>query len=84
MNNQLKLTIEGFSDLKDHGNKEDGVPDIRRDAGYRILLVMGGRQILFEETLAREKMPVNPTRYLSDRIARILAAYLPQIDPEGS
>jgi hypothetical protein len=81
MTNHLKLTIEGFSNLESHGNKGDGSPDVRRHAGYRIRLDINGQRILFEETLAREKLPVNPTRYLSDRMANILAAHLPTIDP---
>lgn len=80
--NSLKLTIEGFSDLKDHGNKEDGTPDVRCDLGYRIRLDINGQRILFEETLSRRAIPVDPTRYLANRIANILAAHLPAIDPQ--
>jgi hypothetical protein len=79
---QLKLTIEGFSNLEDHGEK-DGKPDIRIANGYKIRLDLNHQRILFEETLERRSVPVNPTQYLTDRIAKILAAYLPQIDPEN-
>jgi len=83
MTNQLKLIIEGFSDLEEYGEKEDGSPDIRRNDGYKIKLTINGTRILFEETIPRAAVPVNPSKHLSERVAQILAPYLPQIDPSS-
>jgi hypothetical protein len=81
MSNVLQLTIEGFWTLEEHGEKEDGTPDVRSVEGYKIRLVRDHALILFEETLPREKVPVDPTVYLASRMAGILAPHLPGIDP---
>jgi hypothetical protein len=81
MNKILELRIDGFCNLEDHGKKADDTPDIRTVRGYRIQLVENRSRILFEETLSREKVPVNPTEYLARRMAAILTPYLPGIDP---
>lgn len=78
----LQIRIEGFSTLEEHGIKADGTPDVRRNCGYKLVLVLEGYRILFEETLPRNQVPVDPTQYLVQRIARILTPYLPQIDPQ--
>lgn len=83
MNNILELRIEGFSSLKNQGERADGTPDIRVVRGYRIQLVENRVRILFEEMLPREKVPVNPTQFLARRMADILTPYLPGIDPEA-
>jgi hypothetical protein len=54
----------------------------RVDSGYKIQLVLNHARILFEETLPRDKLPLDPTPHLADRVERIVAMYLPQIDPE--
>jgi len=81
MNNRLDLTLDGFSDMEDHGTKEDGTPDIRVVRGYRIRLVENHARILFEATLLRDDLPVEPTDLLASRVASILTKYLPLIDP---
>jgi hypothetical protein len=81
MTNRLDLSIQGFSDLEDRGTKEDGTPDIRVKRGYDIRLTLNCAQILFEETLPCESVPVAPTEFLVKRLAAILAPYLPRIDP---
>ena len=82
MTNQLDLSIQGFSELEDNGLKEDGTPDIRVKRGYNIRLVRNRDYILFEETLPRESLPVDPRVALTKRITEILTVYLPQIEPE--
>jgi hypothetical protein len=81
MSKTLQLRIEGFWTLEEHGKKEDGTPNVRSVEGYKIQLVKDHALILFEETLSREKVPVDPTVYLASRIAGILAPHLPGIDP---
>lgn len=78
----LKLEIRGFWNLEDHGQKEDGTPNVRRKSGYVIRLVRDNTYILFEETLSRERVPIDPTQYLVRRISTILETHLKGIDPE--
>ena len=82
MAHRLDLSIEGFRELEDVEAKADGTSSVRCNRGYRIRLDMDRVRILFEETLPRDRVPVNPTEYLARRIAEILKAYLPQIDPQ--
>ena len=82
MDKILKLEICGFWNLEDHGQKEDGTPDVRCKKGYDIRVIRDNTHVLFEEELPREHVPADPTQYLSRRIALMLATYLPQIDPE--
>lgn len=82
MNNILQLTIDGFSNLEEHGLKDDGTPDVRVIRGYKIEVVLNRAEILFSETLLAEKIPVDPTKFLADHLRRILAAYLPRVNPD--
>jgi len=79
---RLDLSIEGFRELEEISPKTEGVSNIRCNAGYRIRIDIDRVRILHEETLPRGRVPANPTEYLARRIAEILKAYLPQIDPE--
>lgn len=81
MTETLMLRIDGFSELEDHGKKEDGTDDIRVNRGYRIQLVWNHQRIVYEETLPRDSVPVDPTEYLVRRISEALRRSLPQIDP---
>ena len=81
MSDALKLEILSFWHLEDRGAKADGTPDIQYKSGYTIRLTVDNQRILFEETLDRNKVPVNPTQFLARRMAEVLATYLPQIDP---
>lgn len=83
MSKTLTLRIEGFWTLEEHKAKEDGTPDVRSVEGYKIQLVKDHTLILFEETLSREKVPMNPTVYLASRMAGVLATHLPGIDPRS-
>lgn len=78
----LELSIRGFWELKDHGSKEDGTPNVQCALSYELKLVKDRALIVFEETLDRDKIPVNPTEYLVRRIGEILTPFLPQIDPK--
>ncbi len=82
MTGGLKFEIQSFSTLEEHGTKADGTPDIRCNCGYEIRVVINGERILFEEKLQRNAIPVRPAEYLANRAAKILATYLPQIEPE--
>jgi hypothetical protein len=82
MTRRLNFSIEGFRELQELDAKTEGVTDIRCNAGYRLRLTIDNVRILHEETLPRGRVPVNPTEYLARRVAEILKAYLPQIDPE--
>lgn len=77
----LELSIKGFWELKDHGLKEDGTPNVQCVRGYELQIVENRQRIVFEEILDRAKIPVEPTEYLTRRIAEILALFLPAIDP---
>jgi hypothetical protein len=81
VNNRIDISIDGFANLEDCGTKADGTPDIRCNRGYSIRVVENHARVLFEETLRRGDLPVDPTSYLANRLASILTAYLPGIDP---
>jgi len=81
MTETLMLRIEGFCDLEDHGKKEDGTDDIRINRGYKLQLALNHQLIVYEETLPRDSVPVDPTAYLVRRISEALTRSLPQIDP---
>lgn len=83
MNNggTLVFSIQGFWTLEEGPLKEDGTPNVKCVRGYKLRLVLGGHRILFEETLDRNKVPVEPTQYLVRRVGEILAPFFPQIDP---
>lgn len=77
----LVLTLEGVGTLEEFPAKPDGTPDVRRKEYFRVRLVRDNKLIVWEETLPREKLPADPEKFLSERIAKILHTHIPGIDP---